>query len=109
MYDDKILNFFDDIYHQTWIDDNITIATMQKYEIKWYNLQQEIIIPVRNVCGDLVGIRSRTLKSDASCKYRPTQMLDGTMYKFPSKALLYGEYQNQYNIQRHKKVVLAEA
>ena len=112
IYDKSVLNFFEDKYHQSWIDEGISIETLMKYNIKYYPFRNEIIIPCLNEDGDLIGIRSRALNSDvvnAGIKYSPTQMLDGTIFKFPSNAYFYGEYQNANNIAFHRKCLIAES
>lgn len=109
VYDDSILEYFECVYHQEWIDEHISIQTMIKYEIGWYSYQNCITIPVRNSEGDLVGIRSRFMNPDDKIKYKPTKMLDGTEYKFPTNQVLYGLYYNQKAIKKYKKCVLFEA
>ena len=56
------LNCFDEIYHQSWIDDGISIKTMKDNNIKYCNKDHQIIIPhYHGVTGDLIGIRCRNL------------------------------------------------
>lgn len=108
-YDKSILNCFDKTYHQSWIDDNITIETMEKYGIRYYKRNDSIIIPCFDINGDLVGIRQRFLNPNNDCKYLPLSLLDGTSFKFPVASTLYGINYNAQNIEHYKKVVLGEA
>lgn len=44
-YDKKVLNYFENSYHASWIEDNISIDSMDKYFIKYYNREDSIVIP----------------------------------------------------------------
>ena len=112
VYDDKILNFFPKEYHQSWIDDGISIETMQKYEIAYYPYKQMITIPVRDDNNNLVGIHGRNLNPDViniGLKYCPVKLLDKTEYKFPSSKILFGLNHTKQNIIDSKEVVIFEA
>ena len=108
------INFFEDVYYQGWIDEGITIATMEKYDIKWYEQAKHIIIPHHNIKGDIVGIRRRALDEyeiEHSGKYMPEIMSNDPKDNFAhSLGLnLYGLYQNQEAIKRYKRVIIVEA
>lgn len=107
--DDSILNYFQPIYHQSWIDDHITIETMQKYEIGYYPYLDAITIPTRNMKGDLVGVRGRFLNPNSEHKYCPIFMLDGTKLSFPTNDYLWGIWHTKVGIRKHRKVVLGES
>lgn len=109
--DDKILNYFEDIYYTGWIDEGISIETMQKYNIKWYGLENHIIIPHYDIEGNLVGIRRRTLQEaelNSGIKYMP-ETIQGKMYTHSLNFNLYGLDKNKKAIQEHKKVIIVEA
>ena len=108
IYDKSILNNFETIYHQDWIDDNISIETMEKYGIKYYPYNDSIIIPCLDRYGELIGIRQRFL-DPYGAKYLPLELLDGTSYEFPVNKTLYGLNYNADNIEHYKRVVLFEA
>ena len=110
-FPDSILNFFDDLYYQGWIDEGISIATMQKFEIKFDTFRQQIIIPHRDRFGNLVGIRGRNLYPDDVVefgKYTPIT-IEGQMYNHPLGSNLYGLYNNQDYIKKIGKIMLYEA
>lgn len=109
IYDKSILNYFPKIYHQSWIDDNISIEVMEKYNIRYYPYHDSIIIPCINVNAELVGIRERFMNPNLDYKYLPLKLLDNSSYEFPVNQTLYGLNYNYYNIERYKKVVLGEA
>ena len=112
IYDDNILRFFPKVYHQSFIDDNISIPTMEKYELCYYPRNQQVVIPVRDEDMQLIGLHSRNLipdKVDIGLKYQPTKLLDGTEYKFPTSMVLYGLGQNKDNIAKTKRALIFEA
>ena len=100
-YDKTILNYFDaDTFYKGWIDEGISIDTMRKFGIRWYEYQKHIIIPHYNINGDLVGIRRRSLRpEDVNNKYMP-EYLEGKFYEHPLGLNLYGLYENQGAIKR---------
>lgn len=109
--DDKILNYFEDVYYTGWIDEGITIETMQKHNIKWYGLENHIIIPHYDVQGNLVGIRRRTLQEREILegnKYMP-EIIQGITYNHALNFNLYGLDKNKSAIKRDKKVIIVEA
>lgn len=109
--DDTILNYFEDVYYSGWIDEGISIETMQKYNIKWYGFMNHIIIPHYNISGDLVGIRRRTLQERELLegnKYKP-ETIQNVLYAHSLNFNLYGLDKNKDAIKRHKKAILVEA
>jgi hypothetical protein len=108
-YDANILNYFDaNTFYQGWIDEGISIDTMRKYQIKWYEYQKHVIIPHLDINGNLVGIRRRSLKpEDAKNKYMP-EFIEGRSYEHPLGLNLYGLYQNQEAIKRRREAIIVE-
>lgn len=111
-YDRWILNFFEDAYHQDWIDEGITIEAMEKFGIKWYNFRQQIVMPVYDEEDNFVGIHARNMIPELinmGLKYQPLKLLDGTEYRFPTSSVLYGLWVNKENIIKTKEVFILEA
>ena len=108
-YNANILNYFNDkIFYGGWIDEGISIETMQKFGIRWYEYEKHIIIPHFNIDGKLVGIRRRSLKpEDSKNKYMP-EFLDGEYFEHPLGLNLYGIYENQETIKKKKKAIIVE-
>lgn len=107
----KIMDYFEDVYYTGWIDEGISIETMQKYNIKWYGLENHIIIPHYDIEGNLVGIRRRTLQEAelvSGNKYMP-ETIQGKMYTHSLNFNLYGLDKNKKAIQEHKKAIIVEA
>lgn len=108
--DGKILNYFeDDVFYTGWIDEGISIETMQEFGIRWYELEKHIIIPHYNINGELVGIRRRSLQEkDKNNKYMP-EMIEGITYTHSLNLNLYGLDKHMKGILKTKKVVIAES
>jgi hypothetical protein len=109
VYDDEILNKFEHWYHQSWLDDHISIETMDKYGILYYDYGNQIIIPCHNQYNQLIGIRARNLDPNAGAKYIPYKDINGTWYKFNVGSTFYGLNHTAENITRIKKVIICES
>lgn len=111
IYDKSILNMLEDKYYQGWIDENISVETMEKFGIKWYQYKQQIIIPVFSEQGDFVGLHARNLNPEAiekGYKYMPMESLTQD-YRFDTSSVLYGLNVNKENIRNNKTVILFES
>jgi hypothetical protein len=114
VYDESVLKKFENWYHRDWINDNISIETMKKYNIKYYPFGSQIIIPCYNEQNQLIGIRARNMNPNSSAKYIPYKDLDyknGDMgwYKFNVGSTFYGLNHTAKNIRRLKKVIICES
>lgn len=110
-FDKNILHFFPKIYHTSFIDEGITIETMKKFNIRFYPLKQQILLPVMEN-NQLIGVHCRNLLPEMieqGYKYLPLKMADDTDYAFNTSQTLYGFNENKYNIQSKKEVFLFEA
>ena len=107
-YPDSVLEQFDNLYHESWIEDHISIETMDKYNIKYYLYRNAVVIPCRDIDGQIVGMRGRYFGLE-DVKYLPIEMLDGTSYKFPTNEFLYGIWLTKQGIATHKKCLIVEA
>lgn len=107
----RILDVFSNYYHPSWLSDNISIDAMKKFDIKFYNKDNRIVIPHYHPAnGELIGIRGRALNSweVETYKYLPLTV-QGIMYNFPSHGQLYGAWQNRDVIKRLKKIIIFES
>lgn len=110
-YDSDILNLFEHKYHQSWLDDGISKASMDKFGIGWYSRNAQITIPVRDTNGNLIGIHGRNTTQelvDRGYKYVPVKTINDE-YKFPTSSVLYGLYENEDNIKNSKSIIICEA
>lgn len=112
IYSNSILFKLDDCIYEPWIDEGITEEIQEKYQIKWYNRTQQVVIPVRNINGDLIGCHCRNTNPDLiadGMKYIPLRMLNGDEYKFQMGLELFGLNYNKVNIEKSKSVILVES
>lgn len=112
IYSNFILSELEDCCYTPWIKEGITEEIQEKYQIKWYNRTQQVVIPVRNINGDLVGMHSRNTNPDLianGMKYIPLRMLNGDEYKFQMGLELFGLNYNKINIEKSKQVILLES
>lgn len=111
VYNDKLLSdpMFDNLYSQEWIDEGISEETMDRYEITYYKRFSQVVIPVRDMLGQLVAIRVRNFNPQFENKYDVFRDIKGNEYKCPTDLVMYGIYQNSFNIQRKKKVIIVES
>jgi len=110
-YDASILNIFQRMYWQGWVDEGIDIPSMIKYGILYCTLQQKIIIPHYNIDNQLMGIRARLMleeEVEQYGKYCPFQMRN-VMYSHPLSQNLYGININKEAIKRKSKIMLVES
>lgn len=94
-----------------WTLDNISVEAMVYFHIGIEAALEKIIIPHRNIRGELIGIRSRNLNQfdiANGLKYSPVQV-EGVWLKHKLGLNLYGIYENLETIKTLKKVVIFEA
>ena len=91
-YDEKVLDCFVKRYPPEWLNDGISPAAMDKFNIRFSLSQNKIIIPHYDATGRLIGIRGRALNPfevEAVGKYMPVQ-IEGKWYSHPLSMNLYG-------------------
>jgi hypothetical protein len=106
----EILEYFEhDVFYQGWIEEGISIESMKRFKVCWYEYQKAIIIPHSNIEGKIVGIRRRGLRDeDSNNKYMPLA-LEGKMHSHSLNLNFYGLYEHLEAIKRFKKVVIVES
>ena len=110
-YPEGILNIFTKYYPIEWLNDGISKAAMDKYNIRYSSVQNKIIIPHYDAAGRLVGIRGRALNQwevENLGKYMPVQ-IEGKWYSHPLSLNLYGLNFNKENIKNTGIAYLVEA
>lgn len=93
-----------------WLKDGISARVMRYYNIRVDSALQKIIIPHRDIDGNLVGIRGRTFdprELDEGKKYMPV-FIQGDMYNHPLGKNLFGIYENKEVIKKIGKVFVVE-
>ena len=112
VYDKWILKFLEPIYHQSFIDDGISIETMEKFNVEYYKYGQQITIPVYTQTGELAGIHARNMCPalvEMGYKYIPLTLDSGDDFRFKTSHVLFGLNLNKGNIEYTKSIVLTEA
>lgn len=111
IYPNGIINAFVKRYPVEWIQEGISVKAMEKYHIRFSEVQNKIIIPHYNVNGELVGIRGRALDKweiENVGKYLPVQV-EGKWYSHPLSLNLYGLFENKENIKKYGICYVYEA
>lgn len=109
-YDSKIMKMFDNYIPINWEEEGISQYEMSRFNIKMDLGKAQIIIPNRDIDGDLVGIRARNFDKyvlDKGMKYSPIK-LEKKQYSCPTGYNLYGIYENKEAIERIKKCIIVE-
>lgn len=107
---ESVLDMFSYEPHSAFLNDNISAEVMSEFEIGYWGKTNQIIIPHRNINGELVGVRGRYLNPEDIeniGKYVPIIVQD----KFLSHSLgsnLYGAWQNREAIKKFKKALVIE-
>lgn len=111
VYDTKVLDELEHDCPCAWVDEGISIETMRKYQIGYYDRLGATTIPCFDKEGNLVGIRCRHWKPEEieNGKYRPLMLADGTMYNFPTNDVFFGINWNIEEIKRTGTVMLGES
>lgn len=110
-YNKGILDVFVHTYPVEWLNDSISPAAIDKYDIRYSISQNKIIIPHFNAAGGLVGIRGRALNEydiETFGKYMPVQ-IEGKWYSHPLSLNLYGLNFNKENIRRRGYAIICES
>lgn len=109
-YDSSILDCFSKEYPLEWYEEGIDPYSAEEFDIRYNSNGNQAIIPVKNMQGELIGIRVRNFEEKAverGFKYMPLQYR-GQMYRFPTSNIMYGLYENQERIRQSGKVFLLE-
>lgn len=94
-----------------WMAEGIKPEVMRKFGIRIDAGMQKVIIPHRDIKGNLIGIRGRSFNpmevADGK-KYMPA-FIEGTMYNHPLGDHLYGLYENLSTIKELGKIAILES
>lgn len=110
-YPKGLLDTFVHYYPTEWLNDGISKAAMDKFDIRFSIPQNKIIIPHFNPQGELIGIRGRALNEwevENIGKYMPVQ-IENKWYNHPLSLNLYGLNITQDNIKRYGICFIGEA
>lgn len=109
-YSKNILSYFTHYYHPTWLHDGITKKSMDKFNIGFSIIKNNIVIPHFDINGRLIGIRVRAIDEDEVNnfgKYHPIHIGD-INYRHQLQFNLYGLYEHKQGISKRKVAIIAE-
>ena len=111
-YDKDILKFLKPYHHKAFLNDGISVETMEKFGIGFYPPRNQITIPVYGLDGELIGIHCRNLDPNVIAngkKYIPLHTISDLDYRFKSHEVLYGLNMNLPYIKYKKEIQLFES
>lgn len=111
IFDDNILKlYYNNIFHESWINDYISIETMIKHNIRFDIENYRIIIPIYNDENNLCGIKVRNLNDTdiVNGKYGLLTK-DGITYNYKTSSILYGLNFHKKYIKKYRTVIIGES
>lgn len=103
IYDDSVLDQYERRGNLRFLKDNISLSSQKFWDIRFSSLDNRIIIPIRNECGQLCGAKGRLngVPEDDEPKY---------IYPIPvmSSQLLYG-YSENYQYLYGNDIIVVES
>lgn len=109
-YDEVVLDVFLKFPHENWINEGISIKTMEEFEIGYYIREEKISIVHRDINSRFVGLRGRAMKEEDienGRKYMPLS-IGNQLYNHMTMMNLYGLHRTKYAIQKIKKIMFFE-
>lgn len=104
--DESVLNEYIQTAHQMFLDDNLSIDSQYKFGIHYDLYGQRILIPIRDLEGNLITIKGRTVAEDYDDKGIEKYI---AYYPYHARKLLYGYYENYWDIIGKNEIILAES
>lgn len=98
---------YDEVGLKSWLDEGINAASLDRFNIKYDNKRNAIVIPNLDHDGNLIGIRGRFLSPNAPAKYMPLKM-NNEILSHPTGKFLYGYYENKHTISEKGLVIIFE-
>lgn len=95
-----------------WLNENISIAAMEKFKIRYDKKENKAIIPHFNINDECIGIRQRRFNEIELLKGRPKYsplFFDNKIYAHPLGQNLYGINISKDNIKKYKKCIIVES
>ena len=109
--DKNVLKCFWNIYHKSWIEENIAPWVMELFNIKFDLINNAIIIPHYDINNNLIGIRARNLNKEdieEGRKYTPI-FHNGELFNYPTGLNLFGINVTKEAIKKYKTVIVGES
>lgn len=95
---------------QDWINEGISEQALNRYEIGYYGLHNQITIPHRDINERLIGVRGRNLNPEMieHGKYMPIK-IGNRFYAHSLGSSLYGLWITKDKIKQCRKIMLVES
>ena len=115
---EKILDYYIDAGNVLFLDDGISLATQNEWEIKYDPQTNSVCIPIRDELGSLIAVKARRFKYTANVpiehrRFADELQEDESKYVFlepgPKSQVLYGLYKNIKAIQQQGIVYVGES
>jgi len=88
-----------------WKREGISLSVMQKFEVKYDRLNNRLVFPIKNECGEIISLSGRTLEPDwKQCGIRKYTYL----YKLGKCDVIYGLYENSTYIKDKNEIIIFE-
>ena len=107
---EHVLEMFCYIPHEVFLNDHISPEVMSEFEISYWGLTNQIVLPHRDKDQRLIGVRGRYLDEEdveRIGKYVPLYV-EGKFLRHELGNNLYGIHINQRRIMESKKILLVE-
>lgn len=104
--DESVLNEYIKTAHQMFLDDNLSIDSQYKFGIHYDLYGQRILIPIKDLEGNLITIKGRTVVEDYDDKGIEKYI---AYYPYHARKLLYGYYENYWDILKKNEIILVES
>ena len=91
---------------EMFLKDNINSNTQEKFYVAYDSLDNRVVFPIRNMEGEIVTFKGRTLDKEWKEKGVPKYIY---YYPYNGRNHLYGYYENYYTILSSKEVFVGEA
>lgn len=103
---ESVLSQYIECAHKMFVDDNLTIDSQYKFGIRYDLHGQRVLIPIRDTEGNLVTIKGRTICQD----YKERGIMKYiAYYEYYARGLLYGYYENYWDILMSDEIILVES
>ena len=90
---------------QVWIDEGISIETLDKWQVRYDSFSNRLVYPIRNLEGKVVNVGGRTVSPD----WKERGLRKYTyFYNWGSLDVVFGLYENMKEILRRREVILFE-
>ena len=105
VYDEHILDEYRPVANLRFLKDHISIESQLKFALSYNVETQRILIPIRNIYGDLCGVKARR-NYDTDTADDPKYI-----YEWPcaKSLLLYGAHENYAHLMNADRIVIGES